>query len=502
MNASEHKPNSEVVSSAPQFGVADQVHLQQRQKKTNFVLWGIFALLLALTGAVFFVLPRYVQPPDPSSITVVTPVAPQVAPTPGAGLSPFQEAQLMRQRQAAQEVLQQLLEVQHGLEAAGAPQWAAEDFDAALAEAAAGDEAYRTQNFEEALNRYQAGLEGLQAIENNKPAIRDEYLAQGNAALEAGDSATAQTAFETALIVDPNSDAADIGLARAKVLDQVLPLLESARNLRAGGQLQQALDLYQQVRSLDPNNPEAPPAISELNAAIAQNNFAAAMSRGYAALQRNDPSAAREAFNQAAALRPGSEEVATALRQVEDQETFASVTVHINAAQRSEAEEDWAAALASWRKALEVDPNLVSAQEGIRRSESRNNLDTYLENLLANPLTLAEANVAERAAQVLRDVGRIPDAGPKLQRQSTEVARLLDLAQVPATVELRSDGQTSVTLYRVGELGVFQTHSINLLPGNYVAVGVRPGYRDVRQEFTVPLEGAAPVVTVICTDKI
>jgi hypothetical protein len=35
-----------------------------------------------------------------------------------------------------------------------------------------------------------------------------------------------------------------------------------------------------------------------------------------------------------------------------------------------------------------------------------------------------------------------------------------------------------------------------------VAVGLRPGYRDVRVEFTVNLGTAPAPVSVICTDKI
>ena len=52
-------------------------------------------------------------------------------------------------------------------------------------------------------------------------------------------------------------------------------------------------------------------------------------------------------------------------------------------------------------------------------------------------------------------------------------------------VRLTSDGATEVTLYRVGDQGRFTDRQLQLLPGRYIAVGARRGYRDVRVEFEV-----------------
>lgn len=69
-------------------------------------------------------------------------------------------------------------------------------------------------------------------------------------------------------------------------------------------------------------------------------------------------------------------------------------------------------------------------------------------------------------------------------------------------VTLRSDGKTDVTVFRVGGLGRFAQHQLELLPGDYVAVGTRDGYRDVRVSFAVR-PGAAPApVTVQCGQAI
>src|SRR5690606_16148847 len=164
--------------------------------------------------------------------------------------------------------------------------------------------------------------------------------------------------------------------------------------------------------------------------------------------------------------------------------------------------ENWAEALAAWNRALAVDPNLVSAQQGQRRSQSRNNLDVFLRPIVDDPLRLAAPEGHTQAADVLADAWQLPMPGPKLREQLQTVQRYLQQALVPATVQLQSDGLTSVTLLRVAELGAFTNRTLDLTPGAYTAVGVRPGYRDVRQEFVVSIDGKAPRVAVACIDAI
>ncbi len=59
------------------------------------------------------------------------------------------------------------------------------------------------------------------------------------------------------------------------------------------------------------------------------------------------------------------------------------------------------------------------------------------------------------------------------------------LASKPIAVRLTSDQLTTVTLYRVGDLGAFASKEVELRPGTYTVIGSRDGYRDVRQTFTV-----------------
>ena len=69
-------------------------------------------------------------------------------------------------------------------------------------------------------------------------------------------------------------------------------------------------------------------------------------------------------------------------------------------------------------------------------------------------------------------------------------------------VQIKSNNQTLVTLYRVGSLGSFTDKRMSLKPGKYTLVGTRQGYRDVREEFTIVPGKSAPTVVVQCEEKI
>jgi len=84
----------------------------------------------------------------------------------------------------------------------------------------------------------------------------------------------------------------------------------------------------------------------------------------------------------------------------------------------------------------------------------------------------------------------------------TELEALLQKANTPIAVTLRSDMETEVTLRKVARLGRFQQQELTLRPGTYTAVGTRNGYRDVRRTFIVSHDNAPPAVFIACTERI
>jgi hypothetical protein len=129
-------------------------------------------------------------------------------------------------------------------------------------------------------------------------------------------------------------------------------------------------------------------------------------------------------------------------------------------------------------------------------------LHQQLEDYIEDPDRLSIPSVMDQATKLVISVTTMGDIGPRLAGQRDELSRLLKRAATPISVELVSDNQTAVSIYKVGALGRFTNRRLELRPGTYVAVGARPGYRDVRLEFRVGPEVDMQPVVVRCEEQI
>ncbi len=470
------------------------------------LVWLMLGVLILLALAVIFVLPgvvaEYELPLTPRAQVeqVQTPAA-AAAPTLNP-VSPFEEAQRARQRQEAQEVLASLLERQTALDDLQVGRWAQQAYDEALNFARAGDEAYRTQAFDQATAEYRNADSALAQLQDSVPQVFADALARGNAALEAGDAAQASDAFSLALLLQPGATEAQSGMQRAATLDQVNALLAQAQQQRSAGELEAARTTLEEAVALDGAHSGARSQLDEIRQAISDNAFTRVMSTGFAALQSGDTDGAIAAFEQALVMRPGNPEAQEAITQTRDQLAVSRINAHREAAQTHVAGEQWEAAVAEYDAALAIDAALVFAIEGRDYAAKRLQLDRLLQDAIDQPERLADTAVHAQAVQVYYTGLALGNPGPRLQQQLSQVEVLLARAQVPVDVQLLSDNLTEVTLYQVGVLGRFQSQTLSLKPGRYVAVGTRPGYRDVRTEFEVGFDNRSAPVTVACTEEI
>ena len=292
---------------------------------------GLAVLLLLF---VFFVLPHLVTPDDPASLREAAgnnagvsggvPLANTAAGDTtdvGEGRSPFAEAQESALRRDAQEVLQALLSKQTSLEALGAARWAETTYNDALEQAALGDEAYRERNFEQAIASYQAGLDQLEALEQGLPERIDALRATLTLAIEAGDLLAAQARLSEFVEMAP-ADLRVIDLSeRVSALPQVIGALEAAALAEAADDFSAAVANAQRAIQADPRHQGAQRRLAQLQSALTQQRFTAAMTAGYAALAEAEFERARDQFEAAARLQPGAPEPSAALAELEQART-------------------------------------------------------------------------------------------------------------------------------------------------------------------------------------
>jgi serine/threonine protein kinase len=473
------------------------------------VLGGALAAALVLFLVVVFVLPRLVG--DRDSVAPVGSEARTQRTVPdGESDVLFNEnidefatrEERLRLKYDTEQVLGELLSKLETLEARAVGRWGGQTFASAQQIYAEADREYLRRNYRVAGEKYSEAITLIDPLLEKVDEIFEETMESGRVAFEAGNSAEALRHFELAVAISPGHAGAHNGLTRAKNLDLVMSLTKQGVELEKDLDLEAAKLAFEKALELDA---EWQPAMDGLERVLVAGNelsFDQRMSEGLEALADGDFLTARAAFRTAQALQPGSREPADGLLQVDQGIRLQKIANLEDEAMRLERSEQWETAVSRYEAILEVDPDLVFAHEGLARSKKRSALHATLQSYIDDPDSLSEPATMQKATTMLLDITRMPSVGPRLEDQKSQLSRLLKRAVTPLTVRLISDNATDVVIFRVGKLGSFDSQEISLRPGKYVAVGSRPGYRDVRLEFSVSPEIELQPIVVRCEERI
>ena len=408
----------------------------------------------------------------------------------------------VQERAQTDQVLGRLLSRVRTLEGRAIQRWGGAAYQHAVAAYAAGDAAYLENDYAVAADHYQEALDTLEPLLDHVDRVFTTTLAEAEQALDNGDSAEALRLYELAVAVSPSHAVARAGLARARNLDEVLSLTEQGLSLERDLELDAARRSFEQAIELDPAWRVAKDGLQRVLQTINEFEFDQRMTEGLMALAENDFLAARAAFRMAKELQPDSPEPADGIQQVDQGIRLGNITALEHQAASLEDVEQWQDSAGAYQRILELDGNLSFAQEGLGRADQMIALHQQLDDFIAEPDSLSAPRTMQTATQLLVSITRMPDIGPRLAGQRDELSRLLKRAATPLTVRLVSDNQTNVSIYKVGKLGAFAATELSLRPGTYVAVGSRPGYRDVRLEFRVAPEIDMQPVVVRCEERI
>lgn len=485
----------------PSGGGRNDDELRRQGFRRGLGAAGIAAGVLGVI-IVFFLLPKWVGDQQPAAPNLQTAAEPAPEPEKAKADKPVDFAELARLKQQAEDARTEIDDRVEKLRAQAVEEWGGAEYRQVTDIYAAADQAFTDRSYELAAKQFADIDPLLGTLEKRVGVVLDEQLAAGAKALAEGRSADAKTAFEFANRIEPGNGAAAQGLKRAGTLDQVLALVNQAEGLEKDGSLASSAEAFRKALELDKLAPRADQGLARVNARIAADAFASTMAKGFDSLTQAKYTEARSAFEAAGRMRPNSPEVAQALKQVEQDERTRIIAAKLREAGEFERNERWADAQQIYKSVLQLDSTVASANEGVTRVTPRAELNKQLEVYLTQPERLFSVPVRNAARVTLQRASAISNPGPVLSQQISTLTAWVAKSDVPVQVALQSDNLTQVTIYRVGDLGTFAQRSLELAPGNYVVIGTRPGYRDVRREIDV-VPGSAPAPVVIrCEDKI
>lgn len=474
------------------------------------VVLALVALLLL--AAVLFGWLSQREPPTPTTHaepTAPAPVAAVEKSTAQTSVEPRKSAEdilndpdSLRRRQAAQTARKKAESLTSALKQQAVEQWAGAPFATVVGQMESAERAFEAREFAAAQKQFEATVLSLEKLQSQVASVLDQAIQRGITALENADGIAAAQAFELALAIETENAQAKRGMQRVAVLDQVLETLRGAESAENAGQIQAAYDAYDAAVQLDPDNQTGQSGRKRMQATLNNRAYQQSVASGLSALDAGDVAGARAAFQKALKLQPGGEAAREGLARVGALQDSARIAELLQQASNALAAEQWSDAVSHYQSALKIDPNLVEAGNGLEAAQARATLDQKMKQFIDQPQRLHSASVRQAADALLQHAQSISPAGPVLQQQMAQLQSAIALATTPVTVAFASDGQTQVTLYKVGDLGRFDRKSLSLKPGKYVAVGVRPGYRDVRKSFEVSAQSSNAPIVIRCEEPI
>ena len=188
------------------------------------------------------------------------------------------------------------------------------------------------------------------------------------------------------------------------------------------------------------------------------------------------------------------------LQQARAELRFQKTRPLLNEALAARKKEDWATADAAYLKALAISPHLKSAHQG--RKQVALYIDAHQRlDALKLPEGLYDKVIRARAEEWLAFVQEKKLNDRKIAKTRTELIEALKLAQTSVSLILTSDNQSEIEIYGVGKLGRLERQALKLVPGDYIVVANRPGYRDARAVLKVR-HGKAITLDIRCTESI
>jgi len=415
-------------------------------------------------------------------------------------------AEKTKYRKDAQLVLEKIVEIRDLLKSKSIEKWNAEKFNIALENISIGDDLYREGEYLRSIKQYRAALDQLNNLKEDAAKIIESTIISANNNIEKLDSelTVEQTinSINLAFAIDKNNESIKLLKERSLKLPDLFNKVMQSDQFISEQKYEDAFSVLSEAIMLDPYRKKTKTSMENLNKQIKEKTFIEFMSEGFEAMDQNNFSSARKVFNEALKTYPERPDVYDALNQLESRESSFQIKERIKNAEANENLENWSEAKKEYEALLESDNSLVSLKARLINVRIRAELDEQLENLINNPLTLRSDELHQKAKKLLKTAQGINQRGAKLEKQIENVSKIIVQARNPIPVNFFSDNKTKVTIFKVGSLGLFQKRTIELVPGKYVALGQRIGFRDVRLDFAIEPNEVDKNISIMCVESI
>lgn len=363
-------------------------------------------------------------------------------------------------------------------------------------------EAFSVGDYSKALTQIRGATIESTNILKIRDAKFETHLNAAVSGLESNQYESAIAEIDNALFLFPNHPIAQGYRARITLMPKVLNYLQKSYKARAENDFRSERDHLEKLIRLDPARKTEKLRLDLLKKKIAEEDFAILISKGLKAVDQRDIDAAKINLEKAQGVFSQRAELSLLKKNIERLDREMSLARAMSDANMAILKDDWGNAYQAFSKAKSIDPNNSEAIKGERIASElqarRQALDSYLDE----PSRLSSKAVLAAAQQLLETIRHLTSLSPSLKARAEQLSRFISKATTSVRVVVKSDGNTEISVRRVGIVGKILQKAINLRPGNYTFEGKRAGYKSKLVNLRVPFDGAGIEIRIVCDEKI
>ncbi|WP_194756583.1 tetratricopeptide repeat protein [Aliidiomarina indica] len=369
------------------------------------------------------------------------------------------------------------------------------DFDAAVDAYTLGEYAQAHANF----NQINTALDDAYA---NFEATYTQAFVNAKEAFGLGQIERADRYNRRALLLNPEHEQAQALQARIDVYEDVQVLLEQAHVARMENKLERQRDYLHQVTLLDPQHTEAAYALGEVERELTERAYLAALEQAIHALEAGELQQAQAAVQNANRILPNRAETVSVRARIQtaiNARELQSIEQQLIA---FAAADEWSTVAMVASSALQRHPGHPASQQALEKAQQIQQVRSRVNNYIARPDRLSDLTVLNNAQQTLKAGEVFANDSPRLAADLDTLHELIELANQPVEVVLRSDNRTFVRVLGVGNVGMHNEYRFSLKPGVYQFEGRREGYRSKIITVTVARDAAPIEVRLVCDERV
>ena len=312
----------------------------------------------------------------------------------------------------------------------------------------------------------------------------------------------AKTLVEEGLSIDPtNKKLININ----KRIDNyyiVTDLISSAEDYSSSKKYSLAIQTIDEAIQIDPERADAKQIKVKIINESKVYYFDQNLKKAYSALNSNDFSKSLSLYNDAKSILPNNSELPILKREIDIKKKNYDITLFTNSGDRSYAAENWESALDAYNKALKLDPTNSDLVRKFNRTSSIKQTYDDLNKYLRNVDRLSSPNIRNNFERVLGVANNL------ILKDEKKLINLISQANETfkkygemVVLNLISNDETYVDIQKTRNYEPFSEENIKLYPGKYVLVAKKRGMQSTRKEINLEPGKEFLSITAICTNK-